>query len=90
MVDVFRSTIAVWRMLLVLESATGLALNFRECSVLIGGRVGKEEVSDMLSKEARGMELVGVSAAIKYLGLYIGPDAAAMAWSDPLSKFVAR
>eukprot|EP00959_Pyramimonas_sp_CCMP1952_P173480 3625444-Pyramimonas_sp.AAC.1 len=88
MVDVFRSTTAVWRTLLVLESAIGLALNFRRCTVLICGRVRKEEVSDMMFKEARGLELVGVSFAIKYLGLYVGPDAAGMAWSAPLPKFV--
>eukprot|EP00959_Pyramimonas_sp_CCMP1952_P000164 2973-Pyramimonas_sp.AAC.1 len=90
MVDVFRSTTAVWRMLLILESAIGLALNFRKCTVLIRGRVRKEEVSDMMSKEARGLELVGVSSAFKYLGLYVGPDAAGMAWGAPLSKVVAR
>eukprot|EP00959_Pyramimonas_sp_CCMP1952_P342047 7165593-Pyramimonas_sp.AAC.1 len=32
MVDVFRSTTAVWCILLVLESAIGLALNFRKCT----------------------------------------------------------
>eukprot|EP00959_Pyramimonas_sp_CCMP1952_P044606 931919-Pyramimonas_sp.AAC.1 len=57
MVDVFRSTTAAWRMFLVLESAIGLALNFRKRTVLIGGGVRKEEVSDVMSKEARGMEL---------------------------------
>eukprot|EP00959_Pyramimonas_sp_CCMP1952_P449099 9403910-Pyramimonas_sp.AAC.1 len=89
MVDVFRSTTAAWRVLLVLESALGLALNFRKCTVLICGGVGKEEVSDMMSKEARGVELVGVSSAIKYLGLCIGPGAAGVAWGAPPSNIVA-
>eukprot|EP00959_Pyramimonas_sp_CCMP1952_P035869 751003-Pyramimonas_sp.AAC.1 len=57
-------------MLRVLESAIGLALNFRNCTVPICGRGRKDEVSDMMSKGARGMEMVGVSSAIKYLGVY--------------------
>eukprot|EP00959_Pyramimonas_sp_CCMP1952_P214575 4490561-Pyramimonas_sp.AAC.1 len=44
----------------------------------------------MMSKGARGMELVGVSSAIEYLGLHIGPGAAGVTWCAPLSKCVAR
>eukprot|EP00959_Pyramimonas_sp_CCMP1952_P074715 1560976-Pyramimonas_sp.AAC.1 len=33
--------------------------------------------------------MVGVSSAIKYSGLYIGPDDAGAARSAPLAKFVA-
>eukprot|EP00959_Pyramimonas_sp_CCMP1952_P284767 5953416-Pyramimonas_sp.AAC.1 len=44
----------------------------------------------MMSNEARGLELAGASSAIKYSGLYICPGAAGVAWSAPLSKFVAR
>eukprot|EP00959_Pyramimonas_sp_CCMP1952_P078279 1636283-Pyramimonas_sp.AAC.1 len=43
-----------------------------------------------MSKEARGLELVGVSSATMYLGLYVGPDAAGVAWGAPLSEFPAR
>ena len=49
-----------------------------------------EHTKALLRRRAPGWDGMTVASAAKYLGVYLGPGKAQLAWDKPLLKFAAR